>query len=257
AAAQARGLRVLIRLHGAPSWSNAARSPHAPPDDPARFAAFAAKLAARYPGILAALEVWPHPDLPARWAAPGGPSPEAYGQLLAQTAQAVHTAAPGVLVISGALAPDTFGNRGQAGLPAEEQFLAGIDRAGPDCLGVESLGQPGETLEGLRARLTAYSRLGAVCLTALGYPAGLAGQTPVGLEWSGRVTEAAQGEALAAALSALAGQEWPPLRLILLWNLDYAPAGGDPTDPAAPYSLLNLAGEPREAYRRMQALLNP
>jgi O-antigen ligase len=78
--------------------------PPVPPDDPDRFAAFAAAFAARYGAQVDTYQVWNEPNLAAHWG--GGPvSPLGYADLLARTSCAIRTSDPHARIILAGLAP--------------------------------------------------------------------------------------------------------------------------------------------------------
>jgi O-antigen ligase len=78
--------------------------PPVPPDDPDRFAAFAAAFAARYRAQVGHYQVWDEPNLADRWG--GGPvNPLAYADLLARAANTIRASDPDARIILAGLAP--------------------------------------------------------------------------------------------------------------------------------------------------------
>ncbi len=101
--ARDRGLSLLLVLGTTAGWSR-------PPDadwnhgpttaaEATAFARFAATVAERYRGSVAAYEVWNEPNLAGSWAP--APDPAAYLRLLTATYRAVRAADPAALVLSG------------------------------------------------------------------------------------------------------------------------------------------------------------
>ncbi len=108
--AQARGLKLLVRLDHQPSWAQVDRTqsiPNGPPRDPALFGEFCGAMAARYQGRIAAYEVWNEPNLAREW---GGqtPDPAAYVALLKACYLAIKQADPAAIVISAGMAPTRY-----------------------------------------------------------------------------------------------------------------------------------------------------
>jgi O-antigen ligase len=78
--------------------------PPVPPDDPDRFAEFAAAFAARYGAQVDTYQIWDEPNLADHWG--GGPvSPPTYADLLARTANAIRASDPDVRIVLTGLAP--------------------------------------------------------------------------------------------------------------------------------------------------------
>jgi hypothetical protein len=115
--AQARGMQVIATVDGTPCWDSTApaavlrrcvpgRSSAAnawPPRNTSAFAAFAAFIAARYAGSLAAIEIWNEPDQ-ANQAYLAGPNKvQHYAALVRAAYPAIKQAAPGVAVLAGSL----------------------------------------------------------------------------------------------------------------------------------------------------------
>lgn len=104
AAARQRGLRLLPILAYTPPWARAEGCEvfTCPPRDPAEFAEFARRAAARYaPSGVRAWEVWNEPNFQPFWV---DPDPRAYADLLELTAGAVRSADPEATIVLGGLA---------------------------------------------------------------------------------------------------------------------------------------------------------
>lgn len=122
-AARAARLKVLGVISYEPSWARTAdASGGASAVDPADFAAFAARAAARYRGLVADWELWNEPNLDWSWGA--DPDPAAYARLVEAAAPAIRDAAPRARVVVGALAPAVDAEDGSQVAP--ETFLSGF-----------------------------------------------------------------------------------------------------------------------------------
>jgi hypothetical protein len=101
--AETYGLRVHLLLGWTPSWAQAsAPDPRRGPDDPATLRAFAAALCARYPGRIAALEIWNEPNATGFFQAyPGMSIPESYVRILRAAYVGAEGADPSVQIIAG------------------------------------------------------------------------------------------------------------------------------------------------------------
>lgn len=98
-----RRFRWVAVLGFAPSWAAATpRLLHAAPRGTANYAAYAAAVARRYRGLIAAFEVWNEENTPIFWRP--APNPAAYARLYAAARQAIHRVDPGVPVLIGGLA---------------------------------------------------------------------------------------------------------------------------------------------------------
>lgn len=123
----AAGIRPIWAIQASPQWaagsaaSADACSPHVqrgaqstqeclvgpPSEHVGDYAAFAARVARRYP-LSAAVEVWNEPNLDYYWR---DPDASAYSALANATAGAVHSAAPSMRVLVGALAAPLYNDR--------------------------------------------------------------------------------------------------------------------------------------------------
>ena len=97
-------LDLVVRVDRQPLWSVAtlsdeARTPHQPPIEYQDFGDFCYKLADRYPGRIAAYQVWNEPNLSREWGEVS-PSPAEYTDLLRVCYEGVKTADPQAIVIS-------------------------------------------------------------------------------------------------------------------------------------------------------------
>jgi hypothetical protein len=96
-------LRWVPVLAFAPAWASVTPGVlHAAPRGTANYAAYAAAVARRYPGLIAAFEVWNEENTLTFWRP--SPDPVAYARLYAAARIAIHRADPGVPVLIGGLA---------------------------------------------------------------------------------------------------------------------------------------------------------
>jgi hypothetical protein len=97
------GFRWVAVLAFAPGWASVAPGVlHAAPRGTANYAAYAAAVAGRYRGLIAAFEIWNEENTPIFWRP--APNPVAYARLYAAARRAIHRVDPGVPVLIGGLA---------------------------------------------------------------------------------------------------------------------------------------------------------
>jgi len=106
-ACTARDLHLIAVLDGAPAWATPdgqGAGTTTPPQEISDWGAFAAAVARRYRGRIAAYQIWDEPNLSAHW---GGQyvDPAAYTALLREGAIRVQEADPGAIILLAALAP--------------------------------------------------------------------------------------------------------------------------------------------------------
>jgi len=129
--ANGKGINLLFSVVNAPGWARESgydSSVGGPPADPATFASFNGKLAAKYCGTsLKAIEVWNEQNLHYEW----GNKPLNAGEyvnLLKPSYAAIKAACPSMTVVSGALTP--AGSNGNLAMDdfqyLEEMFQAGM-----------------------------------------------------------------------------------------------------------------------------------
>ena len=157
-AACSKGLHIMLSVVAAPDWTHAnlvpaAESKEAPPDDPAVYAGFLAQLIDRYPGQIAAIEVWNEMNLDREWNTPAGISAADYVRLLQVSYATIKSKDPSIVVISGAPSPTGINCNGSfpecppTGRPVVvddvtylQQFIAAGGLAYADCVGTHSNG---------------------------------------------------------------------------------------------------------------------
>ena len=116
-----RGIAPLVTLWGTPAWANGHRPENVAPTSASSFAAFARRMALRYP-FVKMWTVWNEPNQ-RRWLVPT--SPAVYTRrLLNPAVAAIHAASPGSKVAGGVTAP-----RGSAGGVSPVDWIAGMAKA--------------------------------------------------------------------------------------------------------------------------------
>ncbi|MFW6136281.1 MAG: O-antigen ligase family protein [Chloroflexota bacterium] len=231
--------------------------PAVPPENPDRFAAFAAAFAERYGDHVAAYQIWDEPNLAANWG--GGPvSPAAYADLLARTGRAIRAADPEALILLAGLAPTT--ETGPENL-SEVRYLERLYEAGAgrwfDMVAAKAYGfdsGPGDSRVDesvlnfsrvllLRQMMVEHGDEGkAMWVSHWGWnalPEGWDGPASI---W-GETDEATQASWTAAALER-ARREWPWVGAMIIENLQ----AGERDDPRWGFSLLDRHGSPRPVY---------
>lgn len=273
-AARDQNLFVLLSIVTTPEWAReegANPSRHGPPADNADYVEFVRELIERYPGLIAAIEVWNEQNLDREWTSAEGLSAANYVALLGDTYAAVKALDPNIIVVSGALSPTGVSD----GVTAIDDFIyldqmieAGLVNV-MDCLGVHHNGinvSPAYTWDAIpeddtaayrgpwntphhswsfRSTLETYASKVAVaggpqrlCVTEFGWPSadGLSG-VPEGLEFSYDNTLEEQRDYTVQALDFM--QESGDVWLAFLWNLNYgAQAGWAADNENVPYSVI-------------------
>jgi hypothetical protein len=258
-AAEYYRLDLVLRLDHPPEW--AILPDGAVPVDVAAYAAFAGRVAARYQGRVTAYVVWNEPNLAAEW---GGrpPDPAGYVALLCAAQAAIRAADPQALVVSAGLAPT---NHTDASALDDRVYLEELYAAGAgacfDVLGAHPYGfaYPPDDAHGAHdglnlARLTDLRAImieegdgdKPVWATELGWTTDPVG---AGQQWL-RVSEDEQSRYLVAAFEQ-AGEEWPWLERIAVWNLS---TGLPADDEKRGYSILAGDGTPKPAYESLAAM---
>ncbi len=260
----------------------------APPDDFALYADFLGEMVERYQGRIHAIEVWNEQNLDREWDTAEGVNAEQYVELLRLAYQAIKSRDPNIIVISGALSPVGGSATDPANpnrviymddfLYMQQMIDAGFLRYA-DCVGAHHNGynigpnvpwdavpnDPNAVFRGpfdnphhswsFYSTLWGYHELISqagyntpLCITEFGWASseGFGGYPP-DFEFAQDNTLEEQGQWAVEAFQSM--REWGFVHLAFLWNLDYSYKGGlGPTDPNAPYSILDLDGAARPAY---------
>jgi hypothetical protein len=268
------GFKLMLSVNHAPAWTRTDPLEYGPPHDPAEFGRFMGVVAARYPGRVAAYELWNEPNLRREWR--GEPLDAAlFVALIRAGSLAIRAADPSADLISGAPAVTGI-NDGETAVD-DRVYLQGMVAAGVgdwvDGIGVHPYGfanPPQErwddsshyapshnnhpsfffrdTLEDYRAILTGGG-LGSVPLwvTEFGWPsiAGLGTVDTTGWEYARDVTEAQQADYTVQGFQM--GRALESIGPMILWNLNIATIWGGER-PESAYSLLRPDGSYRPAY---------
>ena len=270
-AAAQRGMHVLPLIISSPAWAEA--TPMTIPSDPAAYAAFVARVVARYgPGG----DFWTrHPDLPAvpsrffeLWNEPwyeqfstGGPDAARYARLVAAAGAAAHAANPAARVL---IASDITAVRTAGGV---ESWTDAMYDAVPtlnqdfDAVAVHPYGGSltdttndyrGRfrlTMENVRADFVAHGAAGKpFWLTEIGWstcPAGPAAFC---------VTEPVQAALLTQLFALLRTTYASYARAVFLYHYNDQPRGA-PNDREAYFGLTRADGSPKPAYEAFRAAI--
>ncbi|MBN1641472.1 MAG: O-antigen ligase family protein [Anaerolineae bacterium] len=265
AACAAHDLRLIAVLDGAPSWARpnaASDDPLAPPQETSDWGDFAARVARRYRGQIAAYQVWDEPNLAAHW---GGRyvDPVAYTRLLREGAIRIREADPGAPILLAALAPTL--ETGPLNLN-EIDYLRGVLAAGGapffDVVAVQPYGFAAPPDARPRADVLNFRRVELVRgeLVRQGMAdrplwAVAGGWHHLPPTWQGdpspwpSVTREQQAAYTADALR-LAREEWPWMGPIVMYALQ---PNADPSDPRTGFALRDAEGAPTPAFEGLSA----
>ncbi len=259
----------------------------APPDDLTLYAEFLGDLVERYPGRIHAIEVWNEQNLDREWDTAEGVNAARYVEMLRLSYQAIKSRDPNIIVISGALSP-VGGSATDPNNPnrviymddfvyfqqmIDAGFLGYTDCVGahhnginlpPDVAWDDGYNNPDavfrgpfdnphhswsfkSTLWGYHEMIQAAGYNTPLCVTEFGWASseGMGG-TPPGFEFAD--DNSVEDQALWNVQAFQLMRQWGFVRLAFLWNLDYSVRGGSPTDPNAPYGIVDMAGAPRPAF---------
>jgi WD40 repeat protein len=259
--------KILMRIHGTPPWARPAdTSLTHPPKATADFAKFMTALATRYKGKVAAYEIWNEPNLDYEWGYQR-PDPTAYTQLLKAAYTAIKQVDPNVLVISGGLAttgqgsPTAYGDLDYLQAMYEARAKGYFDALGshPYAYGRS----PDETDQwGLSFdRVVAQHQVmqanddgdTPIWITEIGWV--LQNSWDLDEHEATGVSQEQQAKYLAQAY-AKAQQEWPFVKAIFLFNLDFSVAPWYPAaEPMRWYAILNPDRTPRPAYTALRQMM--
>ncbi|MGD2104604.1 MAG: cellulase family glycosylhydrolase [Anaerolineae bacterium] len=268
----------------------------APPDNMELVADFMGRLVDRYNGRIHAIEVWNEQNLDREWDTAGGVDAERYVEMLRLSYQAIKSRDPNIIVISGALSP-TAGRQTDPNNPDRVIWMDDFDymqrmiELGAlnycDCVGAhhnginmppdvawdEGYDDPSaqfrgpfdnphhswsfySTLMDYHERIEAAGSDKPLCVTEFGWAsAGGFDGYPTGFEFALDNTLEEQAEWDVEAFKLM--RQWGFVRLAFLWNLNYSQLGWGPTDPNAPYALIDFDGAPRPAFEAIQNMEKP
>jgi hypothetical protein len=254
------GLRLVVRLDQPPDWARAFAADGLPVQKEA-YAAFVGRVAQRYQNRVEAYVIWNEPNLAQEW---GGrpPNPERYAELLRAAYAAVKDSDPQALVVSAGLAPT---NHLDQTATDDRIYLEGMYEAGAgeffDVLGAHPYGfaYPPDDAHGAHEGLN-FARLQdlrevmvsngdghkPVWATEMGWTTKAVSEEQAWLQ----VTEEEQAVYLTEAFQK-AGQEWPWLERMAVWNLS---VGLEPDDEKRGYGIVDDGYRPRPAYEALAAM---
>ena len=249
--AHAMGFKVLLSAVGDRS------QPHLP----AYHATFAAYLAALAAQGADAIEVWNEPNLDREWPT-GKISTKSYTALLRAAYNSIKAANPNTLVISAAPSPTGFFG-GCSSRGCDDAFwMAGIANAGAgnylDCVGIhynEGVVPPSAYGGGVDPRDDHYTRYfpgmierysaafggnRQVCFTELGYLSGEEwGYVPKHYLWKPPINNTVAEQALYLGEAVRLARSNSRVRMIMVFNVDFANYGDD---PMAGYAIIRPDG---------------
>ena len=277
AAANDRGIKVMVGIAKAPEWSRPTTEEDGPPADFATFTAFTRLLAERYMGQVAAYELWNEPNLRREWN--GVPlNGTELTRLIAAGADGIRQVDPNVTLISGAPAPTGI-NDGVNAVDDRvyfEQMLAAGVAQHVDVIGYHPYGASnpvwaqmgntadfavshndhpsfffGATTDDYLILLNRYGVEKQLWGTEFGWGTfeQLDKPAPAGAEFMDQLTEWEQAIHITDAY--VYAQERPEVGPLILWNLNFGPLlGADFAETG--YSILRPDGSPRPAFYAVQ-----
>lgn len=297
AAANERGLKVMLSIVTAPEWSRpGVPGTHGPPNNLNDYATFVGLVVDRYKGQIHAIEVWNEQNLSREWATnPQQLSAARYVEMLKLAYQAIKARDPNIIVISGALSPTGWDD----GVNATDDFryLQQMLDAGllnyTDCVGVHHNGynigpsvsaqmamqHPKAATAQFKGPFTPHAGGTLPHHSWFFYDTlqetarKVAGRKPLcvtefGWASSEGYPDAPQnfGFAKDNTLQEQADyiveaftlmRQWGFVKLAFLWNLDYGNKGTGYLDDVVPYSLIDTNGAPRPALKALRKMPKP
>ncbi len=248
-AADGLGVEVVPLLDGDPATN------YAPPADPADWALFAGRFAARYGERIRYYQIWDEPNLGGHWG--GQPvNPADYAALLAAAHNAITAADPDAVIIAAALAPTE--ESGPENL-SDLDYLAALYELGADAYFDVAAGKPYGFYSGPEDRRVDRDRFNFSRLILLqevmeahgdagsALWAGNMGWNALPEAWNGApsvwgATDPATQAAYTREAYGRAAAEWPWAGVLFLEN--YAPAA-PPDDPRWGFALVDSELTPR------------
>lgn len=280
--ASAKGLKLLVSVVSAPSWSLAPGVSHGPPAVAADIAPFMTTLIQRYPGKVHAIEVWNEANLYHEWGLLDSTAFNKYGQMLQAAYQAIKAVDPSVTVIFGAPTP-TGVNDPNIGID-DATYIRRVYEEFPgignffDAMGIHPNGganAPDDTLGGANNRdvpgwnnhlsffFTRFVEIKALMIaqgdpnkpiwfTEFGWSSTPASEIVGGYEYSQYNSEQDQATFLVRAFEKMRN-EFPYVTHMFVWNLNFRSVVG-PTDEKYGFGILHSAGGHRPAYDALKAM---
>ncbi len=277
------GLKVVARVDGSPGWARTEQvyPDDGPPDRMSDWTDFLTALATRYKGRIDAYEIWNEPNLMREWGREP-PSAAEYVAMLRASYAAIKRADPQAIVITGALSPttETSANARPDTTFLREMYAAGargaFDMLGAHAAGFKSAPETDPALVANDPRLNnndpsppdlrrAYTFRRVEDLRQIMVENGDADKSVAVLEmgWTSdnrpssdyrwhSVTEHEKADYLARAFK-YARANWPWMALM---TVIYIPdPRWKPDQEQVYWSITNLDGTPREAYKALKQTL--
>jgi polysaccharide biosynthesis protein PslG len=253
---RAAGQKVILMIYNAPAWASGSPA-LSTPRDPADFADFAGRLAARFRGKVAGYEIWNEPNLGRFW--DDAPDPRAYAALLRAAYPAIRAADPQAKVAFGGLSGNDYRFLEDAYRAGAEGFFDVLathpypycGSSGPREVRRSDDGRvTPDSFTGyreLRASMKAEGDTKPIWVTEFGWNTSARECDPSGGFWQGGVGESEQARYLTRAYQLL--ERDPYVKNAIWYSLrDPYWLGGSATDPEARTGLLTVDYEPRPAY---------
>ena len=280
--ASAKGLKLLVSVVSAPSWSLAPGVSHGPPANAADIGPFMTTLIQRYPGKVHAVEVWNEANLFHEWGFLDSSAFNHYGQMLKTAYQAIKAVDPSVTVLFGAPTP-TGVNDPNIGID-DATYVRRVYEEFPglgnyfDAIGIHPNGganAPDDTLGGANNRnvpgwnnhasffFTRFVEIKAIMIaqgdpnkpiwfTEFGWSATPASEIVAGYEYSQYNSDQDQATFLVRSFEKIRN-EYPYVTHMFIWNLNFQQVVG-PTDEKYGFGILRSDGGHRAAYDALKVM---
>jgi polysaccharide biosynthesis protein PslG len=250
-----RDLKVLALLAYTPEWARRdCDTDKCPPDDPGRFADFAAAAAERYgPDRVQAWQVWNEPNIASFWAPE--PDVERYAALLTRAVAALRGERPEAFVVSGGLAPAVT----QPGHVAPLEFLAQLTALGAlrdvDALGWHPYSGTALPLDEGTREWNAFWQMERARehLVEQGLVDVSIWATEYGVATGNdrrATSEEQQADMIEQAVGRLADGTWPWLGALFVYSL--RDTADDPEDWQSGFGVLRHDGAPKPSYEVLE-----
>ena len=256
----AAGQRVVVMIYNAPAWASGSPARNTP-RHPGDYADFAATLAERFEGKVAAYEVWNEPNIERFWS--GGPDAGEYARLLREAYPAIKAADPAAEVVFGGLSTNDYdflekayaaGAKGSFDVLGTHPYTY-CGSSGPDSVRRRADGRltPDSFIayRELRASMVARGDAKPIWATEFGWNTSGRECDPGAGFWQGGVSEAKQAEYLTRAMEIFARD--PYVEVAMWYSLRDAYWLTDaPNDPEASTGLLKVDYRPKAAFTAFQ-----
>ena len=283
--ASAKGLKLLVSVVSAPSWSLASGVSHGPPANAADIGPFMTQLVQRYSGKVHAIEVWNEANLFHEWGYLDGTAFKKYGQMLQSAYQAIKAVDPSVTVLFGAPTPTgvndpnigiddaTYVRRVYEEFPSVGSFF--------DAMGIHPNGganAPDDTFGGSNNRnvpgwnnhpsffFNRFEEIKAIMIskgdankpiwfTEFGWSSTPVSEVVAGYQYSQYNSEQDQATFLVRSFEKIRTQ-YTSVTHMFVWNLNFQQVVGR-TDEKYGFGILRSDGGHRQAYDSLKAMVKP